>query len=114
MPGQDMRIVERRGDSQIVWAAAKVTGSKVVEIDGYTSLLVLHRITGSPATGGYVSLELECEGNYIPHHGGGAGIPVAASKSDYTAVFAFVTRKLRITCNITDGTHAVAVVPMGA
>jgi hypothetical protein len=72
-------------------------------------LLVAHHITGSPGTGGYVSVEIGdiVGGVFVPHHGEGTNIPTGNETSSYSAILRNCGPVAKLTTHITDGTHSV-------
>jgi hypothetical protein len=113
-------IQEEQG--QVTQTHSAAASGSTVEVDcyGFNSLIIWHEISGSPATGGHVTLENRhtsgSSGVAHPAPAGdgqfGANVKDADSTTSYVSIYRGVSRYVGVILAATDGTHNVRVLPV--
>ena len=103
----------KKGIAQVVHDGVTVGSAVKRNIGPFNALLVHHYMTGV-TNGGYVSLKMSnlTGGQFVAHHGDGAGIKSADEANSYTALFKGLMDHVEITLSRTDGTHTVIIQPL--
>lgn len=103
----------KKGIAQVIHDKVTAGGAVKRSIGPFNALIVHHYMTGV-TSGGYVSLKMSnlTDGQFIAHHGDGAGIKSADTATSYTALFKGLMDHVEITLHRTDGEHHVICQPL--